>query len=655
MARAPDPSNPYGNLANVDTEQESSKDHEYLQPFRPTTEERADLDTLSKPRASTRDLKDGDEPVSVKPASNENFEKLERSSLVDSPNIALHPRTSWNHDSGPCTTHDHHANIKRTFRTRNVACDPSNEFLEGIAPPLQRPTPVVTFGVQGDGHPSTLVLSMDLFSHEKLAMSSHRVHSPNAKNKPMLNTVTIKQERELFSGDMKIPRLVLPDIADIAIHLRNSTEVEDVSTNFDLEIESDKEKSSDTKSLRSSFHKLGTVIGQAEFAQMNAAAKNPSPLNHKSLAQKLDIDLSAIKSTCFGFTQKGPRCKNRISKLNWKHAYSILDRLTSLDPCSDAEICAEKLKLLACLIHCRHKHQGQAIDLAEAWEKSFSGSVQGTRDSNLPDRDVRSHTSILKVKQTLEVKHIPGAVNDLELSLKRKIDTNFGPRKDSGIKTIIRRFVPYNVIVKDEINKMNLVASVIKKDLSARDIAKDGFIYIYWFPVNFGHIKIGVTTRSPEERLREWKNQCGHEPELVYPTSPDNRQRVPHVFRVEAIVQAELQQSRRREVRCNGCYKAHKEWFEKSTPAAVTAVKKWSAWMRKKPYELNGRLKDERKQDLRNLSKVAPDAGDRSVSPYLRPGTRRPRSGSIDSRFRSHSEQPRRRSPRFLDDKRRLS
>ena len=638
MATASDPSNPYGNLAKVDPKQESSKDHGVMQPFRPITEAGADVDTLLISGVSTRDLKDGDESVSVRPALKENLEKLGGCSLDDSLDITLSPGTSYDHESGPTMTLDHHTKFERTFRTRNVAYNPSNRLLEGIS-----------------GPPSTFVMSMDLFSYEKLAMSSHRVHSPNAENKPILNSVKIKQEQEISSGAMRIPRLVVPAIADVAMNLRNSTEVKNVETNLNIGFKSDKEKSSDNKRLHSSSDKLGTIIGQAEFAQMSAAAKNPSLLNNKSLAQKLDTDHSTIKHTCIGFTKKKTRCKRGISKSNWKHVCSTLDYLTSLDPCLDAEIYTENLKVLAYLVHCQRDHQDQAIDRAEAWEKSLSGSVQGTSDSNLLDRDFRSQTSVPKVKQTLEVKHIPGAVNDLELSVERKIDIDFSPRKNSGIETVIRRFVPFDAIVKDEIHKMNLVADAIRKDLSKRDIAKDGFIYIYWFPVNFGHIKIGMTTRSSEERLREWKNLCGHEPELVYPKSPDDRQRVPHVFRVEAIVQAELRQSRRKEVRCNGCNKAHEEWFEKSTPTAIAAVKKWSAWMRKEPYESNGRLKDEYKQDLRNLSRIAPDVEGHSASPHLRPVIRRPRSGSIDSRFRSHSEQPRRRSPRLLDDNRRLT
>lgn len=311
------------------------------------------------------------------------------------------------------------------------------------------------------------------------------------------------------------------------------------------------------------------------------------------------------------------------------------------DPCLDAGIYAEKLKLLACLIHCKNNHQGQAIDMAEAWKRSLSVSSQSINDLNLPDRIVRSHTP------THEVKHIRRAVSVLELSMKRPVDIEFSHKGNLGTEIIIRKFVPYDPKIKNMFDTANLVKGVIWKDLSHRDIAKDGFIYIYWFPVNFGHIKIGVTTRSADVRLREWENQCGHKPELMYPKSIEDMQRVPHVWRVEAIVHAELRKFRRKEVECNACHKAHNEWFESSTSAAIIAVKKWSAWMQKEPYEPSGRLKDEQKQDLQNLSNIVPDGEARSLSPRPRQWIRQPRSGRIDSRFRSHSEQPRRRSSRL--------
>ncbi len=646
MANATDPPIPYVNQANGDTEQESSNNHEVVRSFRPTTEERMEPDTLLTARASTRDLKESDEPTNVGPAHEGKMVRIEGGSLSESADAVLHLKIPCNHGSGPSTTHDQRTHTEKTFHARKMVCDPSKESLDEISAPSQIPIPLVTLGVQNDGSPF-LAVSADWFSHEKRAMSSHREHSISAEHKSTLNTLIIKRERQKLIGVVNIPRLVVPGIADDAINLRNDTEVRNVNTVLDLKHDSKKEKSSRTTSLRPGPYRHDAIGGQAELAQMSTAAKDPSSLNCESLAKKLDIDLTVVQPTCVGLTRKGLRCKRRISESKWKNVHTILYRLVGFDPCYDAGIYAKKLKLLACLIHCKRDHQDQAIDLAEAWESSISGSVQGTNEPKLPDRDLRSHTSTVEAKQELKVKNTSGTVDDLELSTKRPLEMEFSHLGNLGIKTYIRNLVPYDPKVKSMIDTVSLVKGVIMKDLSRTDIAKDGFIYIYWFPVNFGLLKIGVSTRSVDIRLREWKKKCGHEPKLVYPKSLEDMQRIPHVKRVEAIVHAELREFRMQELKCNTCHTSHQEWFEKSAPDAVTAVKKWSAWMRTEPYEPSGRLKDKHKQNLRNFSMIMPAAEARSPSPRPRQGIRQPRSDRIDSRFRSHSEQPRRRSSRL--------
>lgn len=273
MVRASNPPIPYGNEANGDTEQESSENHEVVQPFRTTTEERTDPDTLLTSRASARDLKEGDEPTSVRQAFKEELEKSGGTSLSQSRDAALHPKTSYNHDSGPSRTYDYRTNIERTFLARNVTYDPSNESLDGISTPSQMPTPLVTFGVHNDGFPPIFSMSADLFSSEKLAMGSHRQLSTSTENKSMLNTLTIKME---------------------------------------------------PTSLRPGPYKHDATICQAELAQMSAAAKNASSQNCEILAQKLGIDLTMIEPRCLGLNKKKLRCGCRISKSSWKHACAIL-------------------------------------------------------------------------------------------------------------------------------------------------------------------------------------------------------------------------------------------------------------------------------------------------------------------------------------------
>lgn len=48
---------------------------------------------------------------------------------------------------------------------------------------------------------------------------------------------------------------------------------------------------------------------------------------------------------------------------------------------------------------------------------------------------------------------------------------------------------------------------------------------------------------------------------------------------------AQLRNYRKEELECRKCQECHNEWFESSVPEAIDAVRKWSAWIREKPYE----------------------------------------------------------------------
>ncbi|KAL8641762.1 MAG: hypothetical protein Q9226_008593 [Calogaya cf. arnoldii] len=133
-------------------------------------------------------------------------------------------------------------------------------------------------------------------------------------------------------------------------------------------------------------------------------------------------------------------------------------------------------------------------------------------------------------------------------------------------------------------NTKVFIEGAMRKILTAREVQKEGYIYIYNLNGNFGHVKIGVTTLMPEERLRGWQRQCGHVPELLFPKNEKDLVPIPHVYRLGEIVHAQLRNYRKKELKCRKCQKCHVEWFESSVQEAIDAVKRWSAWIRRKPY-----------------------------------------------------------------------
>ena len=158
---------------------------------------------------------------------------------------------------------------------------------------------------------------------------------------------------------------------------------------------------------------------------------------------------------------------------------------------------------------------------------------------------------------------------------------------NSVTSTGIQQFIPYRT-KRTSKPVSDLLRETLEKSLTSR-AKTDGLIYMYWYPGNFGYIKIGYTGRKTiSKRLAEWKRQCKHEAQPHWTSEMQSAGRVPHVYRVEALVHAELNDYRFQE-KCKGCGKNHIEWFRVTVEMARRVIEKWSNWMiRKQPYGVGG-------------------------------------------------------------------
>lgn len=149
----------------------------------------------------------------------------------------------------------------------------------------------------------------------------------------------------------------------------------------------------------------------------------------------------------------------------------------------------------------------------------------------------------------------------------------------------LQDFVPYLKKRRAGWTAGQVLAEALTTPLTPREIAKDGFIYIYLHPGCFGHVKIGMTGDIPE-RLTAWGKLCHTKVSTYFPTDPNSpyMQAVPHVYRVKALVNAELEYCRKWEIGCKGCGRNHKEWFEVQAAHAIAVVNRWIDWMRRRPY-----------------------------------------------------------------------
>ncbi|KAL8715898.1 MAG: hypothetical protein Q9220_000565 [cf. Caloplaca sp. 1 TL-2023] len=251
-----------------------------------------------------------------------------------------------------------------------------------------------------------------------------------------------------------------------------------------------------------------------------------SSISIDDLTRKCDVDLNAKDITCLAATSKGPRCKYRIAESNLKEARALLDSWKNRIIAERLEPRLDQFEQLASLLLCRRYHQKEASSFAKAWE--------AVRDSST------------RLDQEIRPLEPPRTGRRVRSSPARTTRKDFF---DSS-QVYIRTFEPFDARAKSRICTQDFVQGAMKKNLNISEAQRHGLIYIYWFPGNFGHIKIGVTTKTPEERLEAWRKQCGHEPQLIYPTKEKDRELIPHVFRVEKLVQAQLRNCRRKQTMC---------------------------------------------------------------------------------------------------------
>jgi T5orf172 domain len=197
-------------------------------------------------------------------------------------------------------------------------------------------------------------------------------------------------------------------------------------------------------------------------------------------------------------------------------------------------------------------------------------------------------------------------------------------REETEIRTRYQKFSTYrpagsrNISTKSWLH--NRLTRPLTKQESDTKLTKgklpihQGIIYMYWLTGQFGFVKIGKTSgESTSTRLEDWRNKCGYPVEEHIRGEAEDVVTLPHVYRVEALVHAELNNLRLKETECKKCsetkttrernklkkmglpvdnqkvwHVGHNEWFQVSPDHAKKVIKKWSDWILTKPYELRG-------------------------------------------------------------------
>jgi hypothetical protein len=172
--------------------------------------------------------------------------------------------------------------------------------------------------------------------------------------------------------------------------------------------------------------------------------------------------------------------------------------------------------------------------------------------------------------------------------------------KEKNIQTLNQTFEPFCPPASLKFSVKEWIHECLVRPLTEREKIENhkGILYMYWVTGNFGLVKIGKTSGpSTAKRLDKWRRDCGHPIEEHTRGEAEVAVQLPHVYRVEALVHAELNDSRVREIACKKCSErktrkegkerivGHQEWFRVSPDHAQKVIKKWSDWMINNPYE----------------------------------------------------------------------
>ena len=132
-----------------------------------------------------------------------------------------------------------------------------------------------------------------------------------------------------------------------------------------------------------------------------------------------------------------------------------------------------------------------------------------------------------------------------------------------------------------------LIRQTLEKQIGKRS-QDAGYVYIYWNPGNFGYVKIGFTAATTVEgRLSQWGSECNHGVEEYI--GDIGRQRVPHVYRIECLIFAELRDFRLKELNCPCGRKEHQEWCKIGPQHVAKVRQKWEDFMlEQERYESGG-------------------------------------------------------------------
>lgn len=312
-----------------------------------------------------------------------------------------------------------------------------------------------------------------------------------------------------------------------------------------------------------------------------------------SIERKIELCFGRLTTRCIGITRENKRCKKTIAGQKAQNCSKTINEISKAEVYLNDMNLDYFLRVLATNMYC-HLHTKQSSSKKMTlWKERIrdivkrASSVQVELEESKTTGVFREQASAKTPTASLNQKYT------LSSKYSGKISSPSSPSIDS-IRSPVTHWpdqydtTPFDIVERsDSPDNCKVSYDMIRRQMMERldaDDQKNGYLYVYEVEGNKGFVKIGYTTRSIKKRHEEWCFDCNRQPKPLFPIPTTKATLVPNARRVEALCHAELRY-RQAIIYCYGCFKIHQEWFEVSPTEAIAVIEKWSAWMKKKPYQ----------------------------------------------------------------------
>jgi hypothetical protein len=124
------------------------------------------------------------------------------------------------------------------------------------------------------------------------------------------------------------------------------------------------------------------------------------------------------------------------------------------------------------------------------------------------------------------------------------------------------------------------IRQYIRNPSTLKRAEDEGYVYIFRDEQRPGLLKIGITKNELNVRESTLQNNCKVKLVCVYHSG----QQIEHYKHAEQLVHKELM-ALAHHGKCRGCRRRHREWFRVDEDDATAAVKRWTDFVKKKPWD----------------------------------------------------------------------